>query len=229
MTAPTEESKEQELNLSDIIHTLSPSPAPRSQFQSTPQTPIQNTPSSVPVLTLVCKRTNQPITPPIRMHGLSNSPETSATNATSELAPEVTPPSPPPQLHQDLDGIPQLSYRSGISPLSSSISPIPPPLPPAFPLSDLQQAHATITHLAQQLTLLRHQRDLLTHQRDIFIAQKEEEREKHEAEKVAWERLAEALIAQNAKETTAGVGRKAVEVSSINYVWSHPDLRRKQS
>lgn len=159
------------------------------------------------------------------MHGLSNSPETSAKNATSELAPEVTPPSPPPQLHQDLDGIPRLSYHSGISPLSSSVSPLPSVLPPVFPLSDLQQAHATITHLAQQLTLLRHQRDLLTHQRDIFIAQKEEEREKHEAEKAAWERLAEALIAQNAKESNAGVGRKAVEVSRIHYAYGHANLR----
>ncbi|KAI0094829.1 hypothetical protein BDY19DRAFT_45054 [Irpex rosettiformis] len=223
MSTPAEALQEDELNLSDLIHTSSPSPAPRSHFVSTPQTSMPASgPSPIPVLTLVCKRTNQPLTPPVQTQvspralqmaswslAALSSPREHSSNTFQPVAFEL--PSQTPQVHKDNDCSPHALPAP--SPISSSYPSVPPAHSPAFSLSEIQQSHATITHLTQQLTLLKHQRDLLTHQRDIFIAQREEERVKFDAQRAAWERLAEALIAQNARESAAGIGRKAVETA----------------
>ena len=215
--------REDELNLSDFIHTYSFSPAPRSQSVPTQQAPLPaNPPSSVPVLTLVCKRTNQPLEPPSQTQAsprTSQAPSEGATPlaqprepSSNTLRPVISePPSQALQLPKDNEPGPQPPHIP--SPIPSPYIPFASFQPPIFSLTEIQHAHATITHLTQQLTLLKHQRDLLTHQRDIFIAQREEERAKFDAERASWDRLAEALIAQNARESAAGMGRKAVEVS----------------
>ncbi|KAI0691063.1 hypothetical protein BC835DRAFT_135618 [Cytidiella melzeri] len=218
MSAPEDEPKEHELNLSDIIYTLSPSPAP-----TVSQPLVANIPQPVPVLALVCRKTNQPLTPPPE----SVPAQSTASSQTQQLGNIHTSSSPrgfqpeSPVFEVVVHTAPSTHTPGGGSPANNTQH-VPPAIlnsylssntpSAASSASDTKQAHSTITHLTQQLTLLRHQRDLLSHQRDILIAQREEERARVDAQRVAWDRMAEALIAQNARESGTGWGgRKATE------------------